>query len=399
MLGQAHVDIARQRISRGEPVESVGGLFLSRATVHVPDEGADPGARERRGWFTQPARIFGTPDIPSCMDSISLYQVGDHPAAFIEAEGARVVGWQAVLTADRALHAPRHVTASGLEEMLLYNREGREGFMAEVTDGALECVFASRRVPRRHRMRALFLPNAEPVNYGSFMFRQLPQLVWLRERGLAFECYITERTAWIRDAIAAMGLPERPILSPAEVSGDVFDRIGFLSYPDAEGYLARTTRLALLELARRIRAERAAAGPTPARIFVSRALSEVSKPHYRPLTNAQEIEEMFAARGYAVVHPETLSFAEQVRLFAGARAIVGLSGSGMLNAGFANVGTTVVDIESYADTVRQHAKFYASCGLNYAFAFGSILDRDRPIFSPWTLAPEIAEAVLAWVGD
>jgi capsular polysaccharide biosynthesis protein len=45
------------------------------------------------------------------------------------------------------------------------------------------------------------------------------------------------------------------------------------------------------------------------------------------LTNEAEVEDILAARGFAVISPEALPFAAQVRLVAGASRVVGCFGS------------------------------------------------------------------------
>jgi hypothetical protein len=72
------------------------------------------------------------------------------------------------------------------------------------------------------------------------------------------------------------------------------------------------------------------------RIFVARG--DFANPHAPQRRYANEDEIAAIARdefGFAVLRPETLPFAEQMGLFAGARAIVGPMGSGLHNAIFA----------------------------------------------------------------
>ena len=64
------------------------------------------------------------------------------------------------------------------------------------------------------------------------------------------------------------------------------------------------------------------------RIFVSRG-EKLS--HRRCCRNQAEVERFFADRGFHVFYPEQLSLTEQVALFAGARVVVGFSGSAMFN--------------------------------------------------------------------
>lgn len=76
----------------------------------------------------------------------------------------------------------------------------------------------------------------------------------------------------------------------------------------------------------------------PLRLYITRKRAS----HYREMTNAAEIEAIAAVHGLTVIAPETLPLAEQIRMFAGARLIVGEFGSAMHNALFSPRGATVL---------------------------------------------------------
>lgn len=94
----------------------------------------------------------------------------------------------------------------------------------------------------------------------------------------------------------------------------------------------------------------------------------------RRVVNAAELETELVARGYAVVEPEKLSFIEQVRMFAGARSIVGSSGAALANLIFAPENTDIhVLIGRYADTSFWYWQNMASAvGANISYVFGEI---------------------------
>jgi O-antigen biosynthesis protein WbqL len=96
-----------------------------------------------------------------------------------------------------------------------------------------------------------------------------------------------------------------------------------------------------------------------ASLFVSR--SALGRPStFRDMTNAQEVEALAAGLGLEVVHPEQLTWRDQVALFAGARLVVGEFGSGLHNALFSPAGTRVValnwitEVQSRIATFRGH---------------------------------------------
>lgn len=87
---------------------------------------------------------------------------------------------------------------------------------------------------------------------------------------------------------------------------------------------------------------RADAGPGPADIFVTRA-SRSNDP--RSLYNIEAIEAVAVAHGFSVVDPGVVPWREQVRLFANARRIVGLCGSGLHNTLFAGPDVHVCTLQ------------------------------------------------------
>jgi capsular polysaccharide biosynthesis protein len=129
-------------------------------------------------------------------------------------------------------------------------------------------------------------------------------------------------------------------------------------------------------------------------------LSASSRPWYRVLENENVLEQHAARAGYAILYPETLSFGEQIRAFGEAKRIVGPSGSGMLNAVFAEDGAKVLDMESFHTTVRQHAKIYASTRKRYSFLFGQLSkdDGSHPIVRPWLVPEELFRVGIEWLG-
>jgi capsular polysaccharide biosynthesis protein/SAM-dependent methyltransferase len=86
------------------------------------------------------------------------------------------------------------------------------------------------------------------------------------------------------------------------------------------------------EIGRRARAG-VPARPGPEKVFLARPPSG-----WRRLVNQAEIEEIAAARGFAVVRPEALDFAGQVNLMREARLIVAPEGSALFLAHFAPPG-------------------------------------------------------------
>jgi hypothetical protein len=84
-------------------------------------------------------------------------------------------------------------------------------------------------------------------------------------------------------------------------------------------------------------------------IFVNR------RPRFgRTLRNSDEIEAAMAARGFATVYPEDLTFEEQARLFAETNAIVAIHGAGLTNCLFSNIAQLRCLELQTADYINPH---------------------------------------------
>ena len=372
------------------------------AHVRLNTDRAGPGTPRHGhhvvGSLRVPARIFGEPVNPACMRGIANHAVTARQRTVLHLRNAKVIGFNAAIDEQHVLYAPQDFRSVPREPLLRFNQTGRHGFVLTEQDGQLNAIHAQPPGRPRERHSAIFFHNVEPGNFGSFIFRQLPQMAYAREALAEAECYITpDRSPWFMEALSLLGLPPRPVFTTREVSGEVFRSLTIFDEPDAEGFLSREAYAGIDHLV-------AAASPenspeTSAGIYVSRSLSRVWRPAYRPMLNELDVEDFLATRGFQVVQPETLSLRQQIRCFAGARRIIGPSGSGMLNAVFARPGTRIVDMETFTDTVRQHAKLYTSRGLEYAFLFSTPEASDeRPLFvRRWSVDMDMLEQATEWL--
>jgi capsular polysaccharide biosynthesis protein len=86
-------------------------------------------------------------------------------------------------------------------------------------------------------------------------------------------------------------------------------------------------------------------GPRPERLFISRRAEKYAA---RWCVQTPEIEQWFAARGFEVVYPEDLSYAQQARMFASAKVVAGFAGSGLFNMMFApDARVVIISGDSY----------------------------------------------------
>jgi len=348
--------------------------------------------------FRPPARILGTPVEPSCLSHVMEQRVVHlAPIETRQALQARVIGFTAALDRDNVLFGPEDANLGRVEQFIERNRSNYHGYCAEQIGGELKVCFGCRWSPRHIDMDALFFPNLEPGNYGSFLFRQLPLMLHLKSAVPEFDCYIAgERTPWLAQAIQAVGLPNKPVFTVREVCGDVFRSIWLCAGDDNEGFLRPDVRDSIEMMVARIVENR---GDGDKKIYVSRALSTNWRPNYRPMINEFVVEDWVKRAGFTVVYPETLSFLDQVRVFAPAHYILGPSGSGMLNSIFGTPGTRVLDFETFTYTVRQHAHLYCSSLKEYAFGFAAPDPNDDSplLFRRWRLDEALLSEGLDWL--
>lgn len=129
----------------------------------------------------------------------------------------------------------------------------------------------------------------------------------------------------------------------------------------------------------------------PSRIFLSR--HEDAK---RPCNNQAEVEELFRARGFAILLPETFSMPDQVQMFRSADVIAGFAGSGLFNIALVDSPKHVISVGS--------ERYYAANEFQMASVLGHRMTQvtcaaDDPddFHSPFTFDHEREGAWLAEV--
>jgi capsular polysaccharide biosynthesis protein len=112
----------------------------------------------------------------------------------------------------------------------------------------------------------------------------------------------------------------------------------------------------------------------PDRIFVSRN----EKQWRRTCRNADDVEALFEANGFTVVHPEHLELGQQVELFSRARVVAGFGGSGMFNLMHAKQVKTVICLNQEAYTARNEHLFTSliGCDVHYFWSAPDVSHTD-----------------------
>ncbi len=350
--------------------------------------------------FNSPSFILGDPVDRSCLNGIGKSTIRISPHKISLARNVRVVGWRALLGENGGLYVGGSLTESGeqferVEQQVLQNHQGF--LLMPDTYGIQHLLY--KPASRDFELDGIgaYVSAVEPGNYGSFLFRMLPALLMLGRLDLALDYLIVpERTNWMMKALDLVNLGHLQVFSTREVAGLICPQIYVVSDIDNEAFLDSFTLSRMHGLAKTCVGRTAITLPKFERIYVSRALATLRSVRNRSLVNERLVESEAQRRGFRVFYPETLSFEQQVAVFASANLIAGPSGSGMLNTAFSPPGTRVTDLESFHYTVRQHAKLYASSKKDYGFVFGTPLEEPgRPLHSrSWRLNLEHFHAAL-----
>jgi len=223
------------------------------------------------------------------------------------------------------------------------------------------------------------LASAEPSNYGSWIFRVIPKLVgWDDWRGRGVLAY--QNSAWMGNLLRfCFGEELRVVPHWPHLHYRLRDVV-IPAMRNQESYLDQET----LEFYR----DRAAAVPGHSaleRVYLSRTGQAI-----RPLANEGELIAALAAHGFAIVAPEALALADQVRVVRDARVLVVPGGSGLFNAVFAASAAFVLDIEPGREWLLPHHSLLRSCALPHGILFGERLDDSGP-HAPWRV--DVAQVI------
>jgi capsular polysaccharide biosynthesis protein len=80
------------------------------------------------------------------------------------------------------------------------------------------------------------------------------------------------------------------------------------------------------------------------KLYLSRSRYLYKGITVRPLRNEVRIEKLFRKQGFEIIHPEALTFPDQMRLYSSARVLAGAAGSNLLNAAYAPDGIDLVSL-------------------------------------------------------
>jgi len=215
-----------------------------------------------------------------------------------------------------------------------------------IVEGSIRAMLTPGFGQGQHVLRiaeeVVLLPGPGQPIYGHWLVDFLPRLFCLEQLGYNISDlrYLLPASVppFAKEWLAAIGISDRqiifydPQLQQCAISRALLPT-NLRGYNLANPLLVNAikflkTRLRLTGSSNRGR-----------KIFISRTRW---KNLTRQLKNGFEIESFFAARGFEIQYPETLSIREQVRLFSECSIIAGEYGSGMHNTVFAPAGAKII---------------------------------------------------------
>lgn len=116
--------------------------------------------------------------------------------------------------------------------------------------------------------------------------------------------------------------------------------------------------------------------------------------HKRALTNEAALMEIVAARGFEIIRPEEMSLAEQVRTFAEARIVAGVSGAALSNIVWA---TPPCQLISLSPNEGSEFFFWDLCnirGFHFSALFGPVVGESRLGHSSFSIDPALFAAAI-----
>jgi len=205
--------------------------------------------------------------------------------------------------------------------------------------------------------RFAVLATALGGSYAHWLLDELPRLISLREWGELPDLIAHAQAESGRSALKLAGFRGR-LIEPVRRKHLQVDELIVPALPGWVGCVNAAHVQRLVDFAAPMQTSPAYA---PERIYVSRALAQ-----RRHVENESAVMVALAARGFACVQLERLSWAEQITLFRSVKIVVAPHGAGLANLVFARPGTRVIECFGRDYVNSCFAQLAEACGLNYS---------------------------------
>lgn len=338
-----------------------------------PDVQAIPGVKvleESRGWSAprSTAKFCDDPDftgrlIPKIPDKIQQSRfllLSDH-SWFLNGHRWMVNAEKASFFCDSAIQDERFFEN-------LFNTDRDTGLMW-VGDKKFSFRSRARKTVKIDSEIGLAV-SSEPSNWGSFLFRIVPKIAWLKAVGVSKLLMYRQFQQQVELA-ELLGFSEQSII-PHYPSCDYEMEAAYIpSQCHTNGALDMFAREVFLGLGRKFYGK----SRFGRKIYVSRS-GGIATASSRRCVNENELCIALISSGFDIVVPDELSIFEQIAAFANADFVVGPAGAGMFNSVFCRPGTKLIDIESERHWIYAHCGLFSSLGLDFGIFWGNAISLD-----------------------
>jgi capsular polysaccharide biosynthesis protein len=254
-------------------------------------------------------------------------------------------------------------------------------------------------------------------NYYHWLTEFLPRLLVLERCGVPADVplLVDKRTYGVAQLAEALRIADRAGRPVVEIEPDTLYRVGRLIVPSSLAWLAPNLRdhlnlefgdnLIAAEAIEFVRERlglpgggRPGAPGTPGtpgkrRLYIARRAS--TSP--TRLANEPQVREVFAEAGFEILHPESLTFAEQRKVFSGAAMIASESGAGLANMLLAPPSATLICLIAQEYAVNVYADVAGHAGQPALFIAGEIAGEVpvKPYHARFTIPPDRLRRILA----
>ncbi len=212
------------------------------------------------------------------------------------------------------------------------------------------------------------------LNYAHWLMDSLPKLALLESLSSDLRFIIPENSPkFVTDSLKLLGIQEEQII-PLEGNSLTVEKLILCRAAQDNGRPSKTHLLTMRNRLLSSVSDNKSNRFTPRRIYISRSNS------LRGIINEAEIMLILKDYNFEIVFCETLSFADQIKVFSEAEVILGGHGAGMYNQIFCHPGATIIEI--YNKQYWHHSSRIISgfMGHNHWHIFGENMSKD---FQTW----------------
>jgi capsular polysaccharide biosynthesis protein len=198
-------------------------------------------------------------------------------------------------------------------------------------------IYRTLALPRPQFMEGSYytIASLAPAGYYHWVIETIPRLFAFEEISPRPRLIVNSPlNSWQLESLELLGFPRDELI---ELDGNHL-QLEQLYFPEYIGINPHALSWLRDQLFAAVPLE--PIDPQPRRIYITRRLTEK-----RRLANEDQIEPLLAEHGFMIAELETMTFAQQVRLFAQAEIVVGVHGAGLTNLAWAPPGCKVMEIQ------------------------------------------------------